>query len=480
MKDLLTGIFTELGPDFSNLRYEVRWSTVDSRWEIRFDFNNNGTYSTVTYYNTTATAPNPPSLGLGTWVDAGTNCGALTAFSGSGTQVPPGAETIDVATANNCVIPPDPDMTWFGSEGAPSRNIYRGSSDFSFLAYEVRWSAVDNRWEIRFDANDNGTYTVVTYYNTLATAPNPPALGLGTWVDAGTNCGALTTFSGSGTELPAAPIINVATANGCVPDSEPAMVLFGSEGAPTRNIYRGNSFFIVYEVRWSVVDNRWEFRYEAEDEDGIPYWVVTHYNTTATAPNPPALGLGTWVEIGMLCGALTTFSGRGTQLVLPVELLHFSATTERGKNTLTWSTASETNNRAFDIERSTDGRAFKMLGQIKAANKPSNYQFIDDQPLVTSYYRLRQTDLDGTATYSKIVSVTLRGTKGLKVYPTLVTDGFLTVDTEVLETVDFSIYNLVGQPVQRGQIHARLDVSALPTGTYMLQVGSVQTKFVKP
>jgi hypothetical protein len=163
--------------------------------------------------------------------------------------------------------------------------------------------------------------------------------------------------------------------------------------------------------------------------------------------------------------------------VLPVELLKFTATTEGAKNHLTWATASETNNKGFDIERSRDGETFQTIGTVKAIGKAGNYNFIDAEPVNgTNYYRLRQIDFDGTATLSKVVSVTTKGDKHLKVYPTLVSNGFLTVDTEGR---DYAIYNIFGQQVQSGKTTQRLDVSALAKGAYILKVGTEQAKFVK-
>lgn len=117
---------------------------------------------------------------------------------------------------------------------------------------------------------------------------------------------------------------------------------------------------------------------------------------------------------------------------------------------------------------------------MKGNNKPSSYQFVDNQPFATSYYRLRQVDFDGTETFSKIVSVQLKGKgKGLAIYPTLVSNGILTVDTEGGRLRDFSVSNLLGQQVLVGKTTQQIDVSALAKGTYILKVGTDVAKFVK-
>jgi hypothetical protein len=167
-----------------------------------------------------------------------------------------------------------------------------------------------------------------------------------------------------------------------------------------------------------------------------------------------------------------TFTG-----FLPIELIDFAANTEGSKNKLTWVTASEFNNRAFEIERSSDGTDFTTIGTVKATNKPSRYQYVDNQPLTTSYYRLRQIDYDGTETLSKVVTVSNKGTKGrLKVYPTFV-NNILNVVTEDVET--YQVFNLLGQQVLGGTITQQIDVSGLMHGTYILRVGNEYMKFVK-
>jgi hypothetical protein len=162
---------------------------------------------------------------------------------------------------------------------------------------------------------------------------------------------------------------------------------------------------------------------------------------------------------------------------LPIELIDFAANTEGSYNKLTWATASEFNNRAFEIERSANGINFTTIGTVKAANKASHYQYMDNQPLRISYYRLRQIDNDGTESFSKVVTVSYKSTKSrLKVYPTLV-NNILNVVTEDVGT--YQVINLLGQQVLGGAVTQHLDVSALTQGTYILRVGKEYMKFMK-
>lgn len=99
--------------------------------------------------------------------------------------------------------------------------------------------------------------------------------------------------------------------------------------------------------------------------------------------------------------------------ILPIELLSFKAVLTNNNFSSDvncfWATASEINNDFFTIERSNDGVHFEVLAMIKGAGNSIsllNYSFIDSSPLSgTSYYRLTQTDFNGTQSSSQIVSV---------------------------------------------------------------------------
>lgn len=109
---------------------------------------------------------------------------------------------------------------------------------------------------------------------------------------------------------------------------------------------------------------------------------------------------------------------------LPVTLTSFTAEPENGKVVLKWTTASEINNDFFTVERSSNGASFTGVGTVKGAGNSTaskDYSLIDDSPLKgTSYYRLKQTDLDGKFEYFSIIAVqneTINGDCVFKVYP---------------------------------------------------------------
>lgn len=107
---------------------------------------------------------------------------------------------------------------------------------------------------------------------------------------------------------------------------------------------------------------------------------------------------------------------------LSVKLISFSAEAANNRVKLNWSTASETNNDYFTTERSADGAKWETVKKLAGAGNSGNvlsYESYDESPLTgTSYYRLKQTDFDGTTSYSAVKAVTYTvDTKSISLYP---------------------------------------------------------------
>jgi uncharacterized protein (DUF2141 family) len=170
----------------------------------------------------------------------------------------------------------------------------------------------------------------------------------------------------------------------------------------------------------------------------------------------------------------------GASTPLPVELTTFTATAEDHSVRLAWTTASELNSARFDIERSADGQVFGKIGEQAAQGttaRPSRYTFRDPTPPPhqPTYYRLRQVDLDGTASYSPVRVVTLDGQRSLTLYPnparTTVAVGGVSAGAAV------EVYDALGRPVA----HATADASGtahltlpagLAAGVYLVRSGA--------
>jgi hypothetical protein len=109
--------------------------------------------------------------------------------------------------------------------------------------------------------------------------------------------------------------------------------------------------------------------------------------------------------------------------VLPVELLNFTCNNDYNKGSsieLNWSTATEKNSSKYTIERSIDGNEFTPIGNVDAAGNSEtqrNYSFVDPNPLAgENYYRLTETDIDGSTQTFNITSCSLNNPVNM-VYP---------------------------------------------------------------
>ncbi len=93
--------------------------------------------------------------------------------------------------------------------------------------------------------------------------------------------------------------------------------------------------------------------------------------------------------------------------LVPVELSSFSASVTLNNVELNWTTATETNNFGFSIERRSEDSEFEEIGFVKGNGTSTlinSYSFIDSKPLSgVVYYRLKQIDLDGSINYSNEV-----------------------------------------------------------------------------
>ncbi|MBL8002957.1 MAG: T9SS type A sorting domain-containing protein [Flavobacteriales bacterium] len=159
-------------------------------------------------------------------------------------------------------------------------------------------------------------------------------------------------------------------------------------------------------------------------------------------------------------------------LVLPIELGGFEAQPIDQQVKLDWWTASETNNDLFVIERSADAMTFEAIGTVDGAGNSTSaigYDWVDEDPLSgTSYYRLRQIDLDGLFSFSEIRSVHFHGTAHTTTaFPNPATD-LITLQVEAGRDAacDIEVIDAQGRVVQRmrtalregpNQVELRLD-----------------------
>jgi hypothetical protein len=169
-----------------------------------------------------------------------------------------------------------------------------------------------------------------------------------------------------------------------------------------------------------------------------------------------------------------------TQASLPVTLVNFNAVQRTNKVTLTWETLFELNNDGFEIERRIGSGAYQKIAFVDSKAPGGNgdafsYSFEDatNLPKGVTYYRLRQVDFDGRATFSEIKAVrTGNGTIVLSVYPNPSRGTTNVALPSGVGTYDVSLDDFTGKSVQRfsGLTTTNLQLNNLKPGMYMLRV----------
>ncbi|UYZ57474.1 right-handed parallel beta-helix repeat-containing protein [Hymenobacter latericus] len=168
---------------------------------------------------------------------------------------------------------------------------------------------------------------------------------------------------------------------------------------------------------------------------------------------------------------------------LPVELTAFRAEAAgEGKARLHWTTAQEKNNRGFEVERARNGEKWQYVGFVRGAghsSQPKHYTLLDASGLTdVVYYRLKQLDTDGKATYSPIAAVRLPAALGkLALFPNPATRELnLRLPNPATGAVTVQIVDAAGRTVWSTQIPAngqtlQLDLEhRVKPGLYLVRV----------
>ncbi len=167
------------------------------------------------------------------------------------------------------------------------------------------------------------------------------------------------------------------------------------------------------------------------------------------------------------------FKADGT---LPVSLSSFSASVKNNQNQLSWSTASESNNSGFEVESSQDGVVFSKVGFVPSQSSNStsnlNYSFTDKLAQSgTTYYRLKQLDLDAKFTYSDVKVINNQLSGGITVYPNPAED-YVIVNGLDLPGVTVALFNSNGAEINtKGLIEGnKISLKGLKSGLYIVKV----------
>lgn len=166
----------------------------------------------------------------------------------------------------------------------------------------------------------------------------------------------------------------------------------------TINPGKPNTYFVATDIGVFVTDDNgvsW-----TEIPSGIPNTVIMHLDYSDSTKMLRAATHGRGVYEAYI------------DFTIPVELTAFDASIDNKIVNIIWSTATETNNSHFEVERKLKNLEWEKIGEVGGAGTttiPQTYLFKDDFSF-KSYegkilYRLKQVDFDGSFEYSKVISV---------------------------------------------------------------------------
>jgi hypothetical protein len=199
---------------------------------------------------------------------------------------------------------------------------------------------------------------------------------------------------------------------------------------------------------------------------------------------------GTWTFSGLTIGEsyyiradgyandLCSYSYDPVSGILPVRVSYFDGQAlSNGYNRIEWQTSSEINTDYFVLEKSRNGIDYDIFSKHLAAGNSSeniDYFTYDNNPFETTYYRLKQFDLDGTLTYTNDLVILNKEVKDeLSVGPNPSYDGLINIrSSQVIKQIN--VLNSSGKLVKTinydNQKTISLNLSEFNSNVYFLQI----------
>jgi hypothetical protein len=174
-------------------------------------------------------------------------------------------------------------------------------------------------------------------------------------------------------------------------------------------------------------------------------------------------------------GSFSPFAFGNSATPLPVELISFNATCMNDFIQIKWTTASEKNNKMFELYKSDNALDWEWIhtesGQGDKASE-TNYQFMDSKKQA-AYYRLKDIDFDGIENWSQIIFADCESNASkTEIYPNPAQD-FIKVITEIDEKTTLRIVSLEGRVLKTLPLISNqtlVDIKSLISGVYIVEI----------
>ena len=178
---------------------------------------------------------------------------------------------------------------------------------------------------------------------------------------------------------------------------------------------------------------------------------------------------------------------------LPVRLISFNGKATDAGNELTWKASSEQNFSHYEVEKSTDSRAFKQIAKVNSmlyVSESLAYTYVDkgnttsqlpgaNTPATneSAYYRLKMVDIDGKFEYSKIVYIKATDIKQAtvsEVYPNPSKGSQTYIDVVSTANTDWTIstYDMAGRLINTERKRLEVGLNKVPISLSKLNAGT--------
>jgi hypothetical protein len=177
------------------------------------------------------------------------------------------------------------------------------------------------------------------------------------------------------------------------------------------------------------------------------------------------------------CATTASTTVTATACTLPIKLESFTAAPQDKTVLLSWEVSEEINVLKYEIEFSTDGRQFWLIGN-RAATNIRNYILVHNSPVFgINYYRLKTIDKDGKISYSDIRTVNFKLAGNITIYPNPANDvlHITFAASSINKSATISVIAMDGKLMYQKNITKlskteTLDVSKLANGCYIVRV----------
>ncbi len=181
------------------------------------------------------------------------------------------------------------------------------------------------------------------------------------------------------------------------------------------------------------------------------------------------------------------FLGAHTYSVLPVKLVSFTGKLQSNIAELQWQVEAQQGILSYEVQKSLDGVYFNSIASVAANTLTSyTYQYRDAVSTRKAFYRILVKE-HNKETHSKVIHLNARQLSDFQLYPTVTSQALVLQSSDASDlNTRFCIFNNIGVKVmtkQLTQLPMILDVAALPSGTYFLQLQRTEKtetiKFIK-